>query len=531
MSRKSTPRCGARAPAGPCPGRTPSIGVNRFLLVAVLALVTAPAQAAGPPGHDVSVSVVGPGSSVTPSAWEVGDGKGLVIDGSVRLDYRYRPFRTSLDQVSVYHPLRQSFRFSIRNDGPRARVSFETSLRGGLDLWSGGFQAEVMYAYVDVAPTKREGFVRIGRQLSPRAGSSGLLRFDGVRARVAVWRLGFEAFGGVPLRSRVFFGDETSGFQQPIEWGKDWTYGFGVFLAGQRSTQLRIGFHDRFKVARLARRHLTLDFHQGILGRLNVRANFAVDMLQRRFSEVVAGIEGRPVRWMRAVFEFEHLQPSFDADTVWSVFNTDPFDAARGRIILRPIPQIAVEAGGGVQVMPEAVSRDNVPSDIGRVSGTERVTVTLRPIPMLTVRLSERLLHGAGGLKFTATASARVRPFDGRLEVGVRGDYQRYAYELQPGLTGDYGDFAVDLVVRPMPWVRASLSTDLVFSPWLENHVQVTASLSFLLGVKARTEGTSRQQTAARLTDWQPALMAISRDFGAAPWDHAFAGLTTTGDR
>jgi len=509
--------------------RTTEVGVAAC--VAVLMSGLSAALAAAPPGHSVSVGVVGPGTPVGPSAWDVGDGKGLTIDGSVRLDYRYRPFRTSLDQVSLHHPLRQSFRFSIRNDGPKARVSFETSLRGGLDLWNGGFTAEVLYAYVDVSPLKRDGFVRIGRQLSPRAGSAGLLRFDGVRARIAVWRLGFEAFGGVPLRSRVFFGDEASGWTTPVEWGKDWTYGFGIFLAGHRATQLRIGFHDRFKVAKLARRHLTVDFHQGVHGRLNLRGNLAVDLLQRRFSEVLAGVEGRPTRWMRAVFEYEHLQPSFDADEIWSVFNTDPFDAVRGRIVLRPLPQISVEAGGGVQVMPEAISRDNVPSDIGRVSGTERVTVTIRPIPMLSVRLSERLLHGSGGMKFTATASARVRPFDGRLEVGLRGDYQRYDYELQPGLTGDYGDVAVDLVVRPMPWVRAALSTDVVFSPWLTNHVQVTASLAFLLGVRARTEGTSRQATTARLTDWEPALMAVSRDFGAAPWDHAFAGLTTTGDR
>ena len=132
-------------------------------------------------------------------------------------------------------------------------------------------------------------------------------------------------------------------------------------------------------------------------------------------------------------------------------------------------------------------------------------------------------------MKFTATASARVRPFDGRLEVGIRGDYQRYDYELQPGLTGDYGDFAVDVVTRPVPWVRAAVSTDVVFSPWLNNHVQITASLDFLLGVRIHKEGTSARPATARLSDWEPALMGISRDFAAAPWDRAFAGLTTTG--
>jgi hypothetical protein len=495
-------------------------------LVAIFCVLDVAAVDASPPGHSVSVGrAAGP---LNASAWDVGDGRGLVIDGSVRLDYRYRPFRTALDQVELVHPLRQSFRFSIRNDGPRSRVSFETSLRGGLDLWNGGFQAEVLYSYVEIAPLEREGFVRIGRQLSPRAGSSGLLRFDGVRARIAVGSLGFEAFGGVPLRTRVIIADEESGWEKSVAWGNDWTYGFAVFLAGRRSTQLRLGFHDRFKVARLARRHLTLDFHQGILGRVNLRANLAVDLLQRRFSEALVGVEGRPVRWMRTVIEYEHTQPSFDAGEIWSVFNTDPFDAVRGRVVLRPIPRISVDAGGGVQVMPEAVSRDNVPSDIGNLSGTQRVTATLRPIPLISVRFSERLLHGAGGMKFVATASVRVRPFEGRVQVGVRGDYQRYDYELQPNLTGDYGGLAVDVVVRPVPSVRAAFSADLVFSPWLTNHLQLTASLEFLLGVRVRTEGTSRQPTTARIGDWQPALMGVSRDFGAAPWDHAFAGLTKT---
>ncbi|MCO4772329.1 MAG: hypothetical protein KDA24_20005, partial [Deltaproteobacteria bacterium] len=401
----------------------------------------------------------------------------------------------------------------IRDDAPRRRISFESSFRGGTDLSRGGFRAEVLTAFVDLEPTHRWGLVRIGRQVVTTSGAAGFTRLDGIRARMTLHRVGVEAFAGVPLRTRLIALQPVDGTPESdapafqTGWGQDFTWGAAVFLAGHKATQLRFGIQDRLKNGQLARRHLTLDFSQGIATRVLVRVNGAADLLQRRINDAHIGVEGRPLDFLKVGFDYHHWQPSFDATEIWSVFATDAYDQLEGRVVIAPHPAISGWVAGGAQLHKEPVTADNVPRpEVGVTSATVRGGVTIRPLPWLRVQITERFLGGTAGDKLQVGGAVRITPWKGRLSVSVRADVQRYAFAFQEKLAGDYGSVGAELAGSPVPWLRARISGDAILTPWLDNQFQLSASLQFLMGAHLRRGVRSD----ARVGAWEPALLAAA---------------------
>lgn len=487
-------------------------------LTALLALVLATtwplAGSAGP----VDARATGWGG-VTDSDYLKGTGDGVYLFGSASTVYRWNALRSANDDLIQLSPLWQLFRFSVRDDRNRHRVSFETSVRGSTDLYRGGFRGEVLYAYVELAPEGRWAQARVGRQLVTSGAADGLIRMDGLSSRLTLKYVSLESFAGVQLRSRAFVVPEPERESHETGWGHDWTWGVAVATAGLPETRVRLGLMDRYRSGKLARRHLTVDAHQGILGRVQVRGNLSVDLLQRRLHEVLVGVDGRPTDWLRVGAEYERWQPSFDANEVFSVFATDPYDQVRGWGDVRIGRVVDVWAGGGVQIYPQAVTRDQVPwPEVGRLSGSERVGVRVRPTRFLALSVEQRLVDGTGGRKFGLSVTARATPWRGGLNVGLRGDFQTYDFDVQPLLAGLYGGAALDVTVRPVPWLRAGVRGETIFSPWLKNDLRVSATLDVLLGIRLMR----RQDAAnARLDDLQPGLLAAARAGRQSP----FAGL------
>ncbi len=453
-----------------------------LLLLTVGVLLAAPTPAQAGSGGVLATGWGDPEET----AWLKGTGQGVYVFGQARTVYRWHALRSSSDRVVPFSPLHQSFRFVVRDDRNRHRVSFETSVRGGTDLYRGGFRGEVMYAFVEVVPEGRWASLKVGRQLSTAGGTHGLTRFDGVSGRLVLHKLAIESFAGTALRSRAFVvpKDERDGFE--TGWGRDWTYGVALATAGLATTQVRLGFVDRFRDGRLTRRNLTIDVHKGILGVVNVRGNLAVDLLGRRVGEALAGVDARPTSWLRVGAEYEHWEPTFDADHLFSVFATDPYDSIRGHAQLRLASILTVHAGGGLQIYPDVVTQDNAPRpEVGRLSGAQNAGVSVRPTTWLRFAVDQRLVDGTGGTKFGLSMSGRATPFEGRLEVGLRGDVQVYDFTLQPELQGRYGGLAVDVTARPVPWLRVGVRGETIFSPWLTNDVRLAATLDLLLGIRA----------------------------------------------
>jgi len=479
-------------------------------LALVLALIATPAFGAGDvtKGGVRSTGFTAPGQGYSLLR---GDGTGVFITGSAQTEWRFRAVRTANDEVAVWSPLWQLFHFTIRDDGARRRVSFESSFRGGTDLSRGGFRAEVLTAFVDLEPTHRWGLVRIGRQVVTTSGAAGFTRMDGVRARMTLHRVGVEAFAGVPLRTRLIAlqGPDSDDDADSLDtgWGRDFTWGAAIFLAGHKATQLRFGIQDRLRDGKLARRHLTLDFSQGIATRVLVRVNGAVDMLQRRINDATIAVEARPADPIKIGVDYHHWQPSFDATSVWSVFASDPYDLVQGRVVATPHRAIRLWFAGGTQIHKAPVTADNVPRpEVGRFSGTVRGGVTVRPLPWIRVQITERLVTGTAGDKLMVGGTVGVTPWEGRLAVTLRGDVQRYDFDLQSKLKGDYGSVGLEIAGNPVPWFRARVSGDAILTPWLRNQFQLSASLEFLLGTHLRRgDGTDPD-----LAAWEPALLAAA---------------------
>jgi len=496
-------------------------GVHRMLLPAFAAALFALSWS--PPPAEAAATALG-GVQATGFASDLdylkGNGSGFFLTASARTEYRLLQFRSARAEVISRHPLWQSFRFAIRDDHPRRRISFEAALRGGGDFRLPGFRAEVLYAWVDVAPASRWTSLRIGRQILAVGGADGLLRFDGVLGRFTLHYLGVEAYGGVPLRSRFLVVPEDE--ENVTGWGRDWTYGVALRLQGLRFTQARLGFQERFRDGELARRQLTFDFHKGIAGRVNIDVEAVLDLLQRRLEELQVGVDARPATWLGLGVEYERWHGGFNANELFSVFATDPYDAVGGQVRLRPLRWLSLSVSGGVQVYPQPITRDNVPRpQIGSVSGTQRFALRVQPLSWLSVEFGERLVMGTGGDKQSLHLSLQLVSPRRRVELRLRGDLQRYGFDLQPQLAGDYGSTSVELQLRPLAWLRVGLSGRAVFSPWLENQLQVAATLDFLLGVR-RIPTRGRGAGSARLEDWQPALLVATmlpqthgRDFAA----------------
>lgn len=444
-------------------------------------------------------------------SWDKDTG-GVYLAGKAWSVYRFSALRAADDSVVTRNPLWTGFDLEVRNDGPRALVGFSTSVRGGVDLGRGGYEGEVLTAQVDLAPAGKWFRLRLGRQLLTTNGRGGFTRMDGGSLRVALHYLAIEAYAGIDLRSRAFA--LPSGGKPVTGWGRDFTYGFAFGTTGLKDTQLRVGIQDRRRDGRLARRHLSIDLHKGIATRVNVRGNLSVDLLQRRLQEAFVGVDARPLDWLAVGGEYERWQPSFDATTIWSVFASDPFDTFRGHASITPLRWLDAWLAGGVQVLPLSLSKDNVPfAETGRASGTQRAGIAVRPLPWLSVRVDEQLLGGAGGTKLALSTTVSAAPMERRIEASVRGDLQRYAYELQPGLEGWYGGAMVEVAGRPLPWVRLGARGEAIFTPFLRNNWQLMATLEFDLGLHIRATGSSAAEALMRApTD--PALTMAALDGG-----------------
>lgn len=472
-------------------------------LLASLAPVLPPASAVAAPADVLATGWGGIGDD----DWRKGIGKGVYLLGGSSTVYRWSALRSADDEIVGFSPLWQTLRFSVRDDRNRHRVSFQTSVRGSADLLRGGFRGEVLYAFVELVPEGRWASARIGRQVIATGGVDGLTRMDGLSGRFVLRWVAIESHAGVQIRSRAFVVPKAEREGTETGWGGDWTWGVALATEGLARTRVRLGFQERRRDGKLGRRHLTLDGWQGLSHVGHVRANISFDLLQRRFQEVLAGVEVRPVEPIRAGVEYEHWQPSFFAGELFSVFATDPYDVVRAFGDARIGRRVDVSLEGGVQVHPEAITRDLVPwPEVGRLSFSERAGLRVRPADVLAVSVEERLVSGTGGTKFGLSGTARVTPRGGILDVGLRGDFQVYSFDLQPGLAGRYGGAALDVAVRPVPWMRVGARGETIFSPWLKNDFQVAATLDVLLGIKALGPRASQ----ARLEEWQPAVLAAA---------------------
>lgn len=257
-------------------------------------------------------------------------------DVEVESESVYRSYDTpSLSEEDVVlQPFSQAFRLTAAERGEDSRVAFETYFRGiGNQTERGpGFreQARVYYAFVDVAYGRRHPFdLRMGRQTTAAGGD--LLAFDGARIRYrGPLFFGLEAYGGTTVSgfgAIVPIGVEDGGSHM----AGGVTGGLAVFLAGVPGTQARLGVRRIDRDGKVDREDVVANFSQRFW-RMRVYGNAEISTVLLLLDEGLLGTTLYAGRGTFVDVEGFHYTPTFGAQSIFNVFNIEPYDEGRLRV-------------------------------------------------------------------------------------------------------------------------------------------------------------------------------------------------------
>jgi len=277
-------------------------------------------------------------------------------------------------KVRTYRPLDQTFVLSFADFGRDGRWSADVELRGRVDLATGREGGEddfdVMVAQVRWRAPSDVVHLTIGRQQS--ITGLGWRVFDGVRADFPkLARADFFLFAGLPQEP----------FENGAPDGGSFTWGAGAAARfpgwGRLSLDGVLRRFDGVTTEETAGFDLDLGHRRT---RVGVNADYSV--LLDRFGETAAvvrqelkgghAIEGR---WTR-------VEPIFDADSIWAVFESNPYDELRLAWEYRGPKGLAV----GAYVSDESYEDTDFPGQ----QDIQRAAVTFSREGKGTRRLSQR---------------------------------------------------------------------------------------------------------------------------------------------
>lgn len=313
-------------------------------------------------------------------------------------------------QLRIVTSLRLRHDFGSYN---RAGDDIAGRLVGSID----GRQIDVLFAYFEGENLRNTVDFRLGRQFE----MSGLdwFAFDGAWTRVRTpVHLAVEAFGGLQVDGTALFGLPTFELDGTQGRARDRSFspmaGAGVSLWGLKWLDARVAYRRTFTPAAFNRRIVDDDASLGLPSGVDqevVSATFAGNFADGRISPYGAlrfnlgtGRLDDVAAGLQLAFTREHLiralyirtLPMFDLDSIFNVFNAQPFEDARLVYEVRPAPRWTLAARGQVRFF------------------RSETTAALGTAPARTLSL------GSGG---GATASYRGRRFSGRLDgFGLGGE-------------------------------------------------------------------------------------------------------------
>jgi len=347
--------------------------------------------------------------------------------------------------------------------------------RGGRSLSPGvsNYRPEILEGYVEGQSLGGFVDVRLGRQLQwdlfDLRGLDGLW----VQARTPIY-LAAELFGGLsqngtlPIDSPVYALDGTTrsvnpnvGDDQQQQEALQPTIGFSLRSHGLRDVQTRLSYRRTFSATKLLtangcdpgsacapgfgtiEERLAYSLHGRLLqGRLQGFGGFRYDFLSGRLDEGHAGVRGAPGLGHFLLAEYRYLAPTFDGDSIWNVFSTQPYHDVRvaydGRLLgpadehgNRRLGEFAVFASGFVRLFQSTESKaikgkGPLTASFGGTAGGrfQRGPGQLR--------LDVYADGGYGGLRVGSDVSGRLLVLRNRLGFEGRLLYMYFADDLRP---------------------------------------------------------------------------------------------------
>jgi hypothetical protein len=363
-------------------------------------------------------------------------------------------------------------------------------------------QLSIQAAYVEGRELGGLFDFRLGRQM--HADAIDFLMLDGVVARAKTpWHLGVEVQAGVEADNRL--GSVTSSqFEldgtRLIEDRDDEdrrvvvqrdnipkiVLGAALVLTDLPWTQGRVGYRRLVADGKVAQEKVGASFSQRIARRVDLNVSGSYDLYRHDFDQFRAGIGARLTDALDLDLEYVRLVPTFDADSIFNVFNTLPLSDLNGRMRWHFNAEQSMYLGGMVRffnndLFPDERLTEPVDRVVNAGGGMAGWSRGFGARGDMSVDLSFEA--GYGGTRALLDVSGswavipRVLEFDGRL-TGLR-----FVDELQPGLRawGAGYQLGAEWLLDSRASVRLAVEHNFNHIQTSQLRVMMVADLSFWL--------------------------------------------------
>jgi hypothetical protein len=274
-----------------------------------------------------------------------------------------------LVETDMVIPIRQDVRLrAARLDSPWHPDSLDAELAvWGASIAGSAPDAQPLDGDVQVANVGyRAGpvLVRLGRQQTA-GGAARYVRFDGA-ALDADLGGGFDAsaYGGLTVLPRwnqqpgyFALGTGTDALRrdpaalpEPSR-GQNWLAG-GRLGWGDARARAHVSFHEQREDDGLARENLGAHGRIQVMDEVSAGGNLLLDVDARRIADGRLWLDTTPLPELDATLEFLHTEPALllSRQSVVAVFSTSAYDELGGFVVARPLPLLALESGGWLQI-------------------------------------------------------------------------------------------------------------------------------------------------------------------------------------
>ena len=354
--------------------------------------------------------------------------------------------------------LRQEFGDFLSGAGPEARNVLESVDGRQIDLMFGYLQGRRIGGFFDF---------RAGRQFE----MSGLdwYAFDGGWARANTpAHLAVEVFGGMQVNGAHVFGyptfglDGTSG-RDPADRAGSPMIGAAVSIIELRWLQARVAYRRTFTPAGINRnilepsavpdepdaQRLTAGVDEEIVSAtvgMNLAKGVFTPFLATRFNLGTLRLDDTSVGFGLAVSDRHAIRaqyirtiPNFDLDSIFNVFNLQPFEDLRLSYQVRASERLTLLARGTMRMFRnEPTDGLGVAPARPRSLGPGGGVAALWRQRRLAVRADAFTQGGEGGLRAGASLDSQVRVLHDRIGIDLRSYFTRYLDDQVPAREG-YG--------------------------------------------------------------------------------------------
>jgi hypothetical protein len=182
----------------------------------------------------------------------------------------------------------------------------------------------IYFLYMNYAIPEDRGDVRLGRQLVAVGAGSGTI--DGVRVDVRNYGpVAISLFGGYDVK-----------FAETTDRTKSGNYLTGASAGGSffKGNNVEVSYLRKIDQNDAIREMAGVHLDQTVFGKIKGYADLRYDLIHEAYGEFLAGITAVPFseRMLTLTAEYYSSYPTFDADTVYTVFAVTRYQEALGRV-------------------------------------------------------------------------------------------------------------------------------------------------------------------------------------------------------